>query len=72
MPIQVFTNNCRASLDVVVFYGLPPEQSANDGDFQLVAGDWDEFEAHQDAAVVGRPWCAAAGFGRATSSRWGR
>ena len=24
IPIQVFTNNCRASLDVVVFYGVPP------------------------------------------------
>ena len=23
-PIQVFTNNCRASLDVVVFHGMPP------------------------------------------------
>ena len=22
VPVQVFTNNCRASLDVVVFYGV--------------------------------------------------
>ena len=26
VPIQVYTNNCRASLDVAVFYGLPPEK----------------------------------------------
>ena len=26
LPIQVFTNNCRASLDVVVFYGVPPKK----------------------------------------------
>src|SRR3972149_4642207 len=26
IPVQVFTNNCRASLDVVVFYGVPPKQ----------------------------------------------
>ncbi len=26
VPIQVFTNNCRASLDVVVFYGVPPKK----------------------------------------------
>lgn len=26
VPIQVFTNNCRASLDVVVFYGLPRDK----------------------------------------------
>ena len=25
-PIQVFTNNCRASLDIIVFYGLPPQR----------------------------------------------
>src|SRR5262250_1707662 len=24
VPIQLFMNNCRASLDLVVFYGLPP------------------------------------------------
>ena len=54
VPIQVYTNNCRASLDVVVFYGLPPRQlrSARD-DFQLTAGSWDEFESHQDTGIVG-------------------
>lgn len=53
-PIQVFTNNCRASLDVVVFYGLPPRQVRATRDFRLLAGDWAEFERHQDAAVAGR------------------
>jgi len=54
VPIQVFTNNCRASLDVVVFYGLPPKKIHSARDFELVSGSWDEFETHQDAAVVGR------------------
>src|SRR5262249_43071906 len=26
VPIQVFMNNCRASLDLVVFNGLPPQK----------------------------------------------
>src|SRR5215213_8276577 len=26
VPIQVHLNNCRASLDLVLFHGLPPEQ----------------------------------------------
>ena len=26
IPVQVFTNNCRASRDVVVFYGVPPKK----------------------------------------------
>ena len=53
-PIQVFTNNCRASLDIVVFYGLPPERLREVRDLNLLAGDWSEFERHQDAALVGR------------------
>ena len=54
VPVQVFTNNCRASLDVVVFYGIPPEKLRKARDFELMAGTWSEFEQHQDAAVVGR------------------
>lgn len=54
VPIQVFTNNCRASLDVVVFYGLPPAQLKGVRNFDLQRGSWSEFEGHQDAAVMGR------------------
>jgi putative ABC transport system permease protein len=53
-PVQVFTNNCRASLDVVVFYGVPPEKIRKARDFELTSGSWSEFENHQDAAIVGR------------------
>ena len=54
VPIQVFTNNCRASLDVIVFYGVPPEKLRKARDFELMSGSWSEFEQHQDAAVIGR------------------
>jgi putative ABC transport system permease protein len=54
IPIQVLTNNCRASLDVVVFYGMPPRQLRRARNFTLLSGDWAEFEQHQDAAIVGR------------------
>ena len=54
VPVQVFTNNCRASLDVVVFYGVPPAKLRIARDFELTSGNWSEFEQHQDAAVVGR------------------
>jgi putative ABC transport system permease protein len=55
VPIQVFTNNCRASLDVVVFYGVPPRKlRVARPDFELVAGSWEEFESNQDSAVMGR------------------
>ncbi len=54
IPIQVFTNNCRASLDVVVFFGLPPDKIRSARDFQIRAGSWEEFSAHQDSAVMGQ------------------
>ncbi len=54
VPIQVFTNNCRASLDVVVFYGVPPQKLRSARDFQFVSGNWTDFETHQDAAIIGR------------------
>ncbi len=54
VPIKVFTNNCRASLDVVVFYGMPADKLKHVRDFTLLSGSFDEFERHQDAALVGR------------------
>jgi putative ABC transport system permease protein len=62
VPIQVLTNNCRASLDVIVFYGLPPKQVRGARDFSLVEGDWADFEAHQDAAIVGRAVASRRGL----------
>jgi len=53
VPIQVFTNNCRASLDVVVFYGVPAKKVRRIRDFELVEGSWSEFESNQDAGIVG-------------------
>ncbi|HEY8503297.1 MAG TPA: ABC transporter permease, partial [Gemmataceae bacterium] len=54
LPIQVYTNNCRASLDVVVFYGVPPGRLRDRRAFELLEGSWSEFDRHQDAALVGR------------------
>ena len=62
VPIQVFTNNCRASLDVIVFYGVPPKKLRAARDFELVSGNWDDFEQHQDAAVVGRAVASRRGL----------
>lgn len=62
VPIQVFTNNCRASLDVVVFYGVPPNKLHTARDFQFVSGNWTEFETHQDAAIIGQAVAARRGI----------
>jgi putative ABC transport system permease protein len=54
LPIKVFTNNCRASLDVVVFNGIPPEKLRHFRELDLIDGDMQQFEQRQDAALVGR------------------
>ncbi|MHB0959454.1 MAG: ABC transporter permease [Pirellulaceae bacterium] len=54
IPIQVFTNNCRASLDIVVFNGVPAEKLRRVRDLTLMAGSWEEFQQRSDGAMVGR------------------
>lgn len=54
VPIQVYTNNCRATLDAIVFYGLPAEKVRTVRDFQLLGGSWEAFEGEQKAAIVGQ------------------
>lgn len=53
VPIKVYTNNCRASLDVIVFHGIPAERLQSFRDMDLVAGSWEEFHKVRDAAFVG-------------------
>lgn len=54
MPIQVWTNNCRASLDIVVFNGAAPDQIQKTRPIRLTQGSWAAFRSHRDAAIVGR------------------
>jgi putative ABC transport system permease protein len=53
MPIQVWTNNCRASLDIVVFNGADPDQIRRYRPIDLVEGSWQSFSTRRDAAIVG-------------------
>lgn len=54
MPIQVWTNNCRASLDIVVFNGAAPSQIQQSRPIALTTGSWSDFQSRRDAAIVGR------------------
>ncbi|MFH5805486.1 ABC transporter permease, partial [Alienimonas sp. DA493] len=62
MPVQVWTNNCRASLDIVVFNGAKPEQLRENRGLTLLSGDWGAFEGRRDAALVGRSLAARRGL----------
>ena len=54
-PVQVVVSNCRTSLDVVTFRGVPEEQiGALFGDeVEFVEGSLEEWRRRTDAAVIG-------------------
>ena len=54
VPIKVFTNNCRASLDAIVFQGFLHEQLKRWRKFELRSGSWDKFVGQGDGALVGQ------------------
>lgn len=61
-PMSIVVNNCRASLDVVVFRGVPPS-TVEDGfvSFDVVDGSLAEWFARSDAALVGERLAARRG-----------
>ena len=55
VPIKVVVNNCRASLDAIVFHGVPPEKLREVRKLTLLQGDFDAFARRRDGgALVGR------------------
>jgi putative ABC transport system permease protein len=54
VPIKVFTNNCRASLDAIVFQGYQPEQLKKWRNFDIRRGSWEKFAGQGDGALVGQ------------------
>jgi putative ABC transport system permease protein len=53
IPMQVYVNNCRASLDLVLFHGLPPEKLKTVREIRMLSGSREDFDSRTDAALVG-------------------
>jgi putative ABC transport system permease protein len=55
VPMKIVVNNCRTSLDVVTFRGVPEESFVDHyvKDFQLVAGSIEQWKSRTDAALLG-------------------
>ncbi len=62
LPVKVFLSNCRTSLDVVAFHGVPAEQLFATRKIELIEGDRAAFEQRADAALVGRAFAARRGL----------
>ena len=55
MPVKVVVSNCRTSLDVVTFRGVPKDDFIADrGDtIEVVSGSLDDWRRRSDAALIG-------------------
>jgi len=54
LPMKIFMNNCGATLDLVVFHGVPVQKLRSFRNLTLLEGDWDAFERKRDAALIGQ------------------
>ncbi len=55
MPVKVVLSNCRTSLDVVIFRGVPKNDFLTDRHdaIEIVAGSLDEWRRRSDAVLIG-------------------
>jgi len=53
LPVQVFLNNCRASIDLVTFQGAPAQELLDSRNLTVVDGSSEQFLREDDAALVG-------------------
>jgi len=62
LPVKVFMNNCGATLDLIVFHGVPPQKLLAFRKLTLLSGDFSTFERQRDAALVGKAVAARRGL----------
>ncbi|MDF1752987.1 MAG: ABC transporter permease [Verrucomicrobiales bacterium] len=63
IPIQITVNNCGASLDVITFRGIPPEELKQyNPDLRIIEGNYDDFVARTDGALVGKQFAKRRGL----------
>lgn len=55
MPVKVVVNNCRTSLDVVTFRGVPKDEflEGRRGQLEVIAGSIEDWKRRTDASLIG-------------------
>ena len=71
LPVKVFLNNCRASLDLVTFQGAPVDELLAQRDVEVFEGDVDAFRSGKDSALVGAQFAQRKGLGVGDRFRFG-
>lgn len=71
LPVKIYLNNCRASLDIVSFNGVPAKELATSREIEMIEGDYDRFLREPDAALVGRAFAQRKGVRVGETFRFG-
>ena len=71
LPVKVFLNNCRASLDLVTFQGAPVDDLLAQRDVDVFDGDVAAFRRGKDSALVGAQFAQRKGLGVGDRFRFG-
>ena len=63
IPIQIVVNNCGASLDVITFRGVPPEELETfNPNLEIVGGSYKAWTGRSDGALLGEHFAARRGL----------
>ena len=63
IPVQVVVNNCGASLDVITFRGVPPEQLTRFApEIEIIDGSEAEWSKRDDGALLGEVFARRRGL----------
>jgi putative ABC transport system permease protein len=63
VPVRIVVSNCRASMDVITFRGVPGEDlAALGGGWEFLAGSPEAWGKRSDAAIVGEALAARRGL----------
>lgn len=71
LPVKIYLNNCRASLDIVSFNGVPAAKLKGTRNVELLEGDYERFLREGDAALVGRAFAQRKGVSVGETFRFG-
>ncbi len=63
-PMRIVVNNCRTSLDVVTFRGVPSETFPKEmsAAFEFLSGSWNDWRQRTDAAILGETLASRRGL----------
>lgn len=64
IPMKIVVSNCRTSLDVVTFRGIPKQEFIADraGGIELLSGSLEDWQRRTDAALIGETLASRRGL----------